>query len=89
MFLLYVYLMIAIILVSTAVVYQGYCDAKGIRNKLAKLATCREDSIVIIAAIIWPITLMILAICLIVLIVGFPFWCTYQWSKKYFSKENK
>jgi len=86
MFILYVWLMVAIVLVILAAVYQGYCDAKFIRNKLAKLANCHEDSVVIIAAIVWPLSLIILSIYLTVLIIGFPFWCVYKWSKIYFKE---
>lgn len=73
------------ILLVPAVIYQGYCDAKNVKNKLAVL-TGHDNSDIIIAIAVWPITIIVFAAYLIALMLGFPFWFLYNFSKSYFSK---
>jgi hypothetical protein len=93
MLLLDVYLVIAIIGVLIASVYQGYCDAKHVENKLASLVNFYihdkdNEEMVMVLIIFWPVTLFILMVYLFVLVIGFPFWFAYKVSKNYFSKDN-
>lgn len=87
MFIIY-YVIIAAVLLAIAVAYQGYCDAKCVRNKFAEWMD--EDKVVVMAAaILRPVTLFILLMCLFVLVLIFPFWLIYNFSKNYFSKEKE
>lgn len=93
MLLLYVYLVIAIIGVLAASVYQGYCDATHVENKLASLIKFYlhdkdNEEMVIVLVIFWPVTLFIIMVYLFVLVIGFPFYFAYKVSKNYFSKGN-
>jgi uncharacterized membrane protein len=83
-----IYIVVTIILLIPAIIYQGYCDARGVKNKLSTLIGLDEDMIMIIA-MFWPVVILIMVIGLIILCICIPFFCVYYFSVWLFDNRKK